>query len=142
MTNDDTAAIGRIIDTMYAALCWSPERPPDWDAFRAVFREDAVLYPSARPTTPTTVEPFIARMSDLRAGGEIVRFDEEKFKDSLLVFGNIAVALSSYAATIDGKRQSRGINALLLTKDAGEWRCAAMAWDGEDEEKPIPAAYL
>ena len=105
---------------------------------RRRFRPDASLYPAARPAQRQTVQAFVARMQGL-AATKLRSFEEAVLGSEVHVFGNIAVALAACEMTENGGDTNRGVEALLLIKDAGVWRIVSQAWDRESESKPIPA---
>lgn len=134
----DIEAIEKTIEDMFAAISWSAESPPDWKKFAAPALEGAVLAPSARPAALKGMEEFVAGMKNQRDSGNLVDFEERVLGHHVRVFGNIAVALSSYASRINEGDEMRGVNAFLLVKTEGSWRIAGMAWDGATEERPLP----
>lgn len=141
MSSQDQQEISALIDRMLASLCWSPDQAPDWDAFQSVFHEDARLYPSARPVNPSEIGAFVERMTAQRDNGSLVHFDELKLKDTIHVFGNVAIAFSAYQSTINQSSVSKGLNALLLVKEDGAWRCVGMAWENDTADHPLPPEY-
>jgi hypothetical protein len=66
-------------------------------------------------------------------------FEEAVLGSEVDVFGNIAVALAACEMTENAGDTNRGVEALLLIKDAGIWRIVSQAWDRESESEPIPA---
>jgi hypothetical protein len=139
--DDDRRAIEAIIRRQFASLCWSPARSPDWQAFAADFFPDASLYPAARPARRQKVEGFIDRMKGL-VGTKLRSFNETVLGTDIQIFGNVAVALAGCEITENGADVSRGVEALLLVKDADRWRIVSQAWDTESDAKPVPAQLL
>ena len=135
----DVAAIQALIARQFGSLCWAPGKPAAWDVFAADFHPDASLYPAARPAQRQTVQAFVARMQGL-AATKLRSFEEGVLGTEVHVFGNIAVALAACEMTENDGDTNRGVEALLLIKDAGVWRIVSQAWDRESESKPIPRA--
>jgi hypothetical protein len=133
----DERRILEIIQGMFDAISWTAEAGPDLDRFAAAVRKDAVVVPSARPASPTSIEAFAARMGSLHASRAMTNFVEEPTGTVIKVFGNIAVAIGGFTALADGAT-SRGANAFLFVRDDGDWRIAGMAWDNEGPDKPLP----
>jgi len=138
----DESRIRQIVEKMFTAISWTETRPPDFDTFSQAVRKDAVLVPAARPASPTTIDTFVARMSGQHRSGAMKTFDERAHKTIVKVFGNLAVAIGSYEAQIDGGPIGRGANGFLLIRNDDDWQIAAMAWDSEGEGKPLPAELV
>lgn len=134
----DVHAIEELIRRQFQSLAWAPGRGGDWDGFARDFLQGAALFPAARPVRPQTVPDFVARMQGL-ARGALRAFDERVLGAQIRVFGNVAVALAACEMTENGTTVSRNVEALLLVKDAGEWKIAAQGWDKATAERPVPA---
>jgi hypothetical protein len=132
----DEKRILAIIDSMYRAISWNDGVQPDFDRFRAAVRNDAVVIPAARPAGPTDIESFVDRMRRLHAEGVIKTFEEAGIKNTVKVFGNIAVAMGSFKALVDGSANC-GVNAWLFIREGGDWQITAMAWDNETAATPL-----
>lgn len=138
----DEARIREIVEQMFEAISWSETKAPDFEAFAGSVRKDAVLVPSARPASPTDIDTFVGRMRGQYEGAGMKTFDERANKTVVKIFGNLAVAIGSYQARIDGGPVGRGANGFLFVRDGGDWQIAAMGWDNEGEDKPLPAELL
>jgi hypothetical protein len=138
---DDVKAIRAIIDRQFASLAWSSTQEADWPTFAGDFHGGAALYPSARPLTVSTVESFVQRMQGL-AQTTLRTFKERTLGAEIRVFGNVAVAMAACELTENGEKVSRGVEAMLLVKDAGRWQIVAQGWDTEKTDNPIPPAFL
>ena len=138
---DDVQAIEAVIARQFASLSWTPGAPADWDRFVADFFPEASLYPAARPAKRQTVEAFIERMRGLE-GTKLRSFEEAVLGTEIHVFGNVAVAVAVCEMTENGAEAHRGVEMLLLIKDAGAWQIVSQAWDTESPSKPIPMRLL
>lgn len=136
---EDEERIRRIIEDMFVAVSWSTTTPPDFKAFAKAVNKSAVVIPAARPASFTNIEAFAARMNEQYVSGAMTTFDERANKTVVNVFGNIAVAIGSFEARIDGGPVGRGANVFLFIRTEADWQIAAMAWDNEGEIKPLPA---
>jgi hypothetical protein len=92
--SSDVAAIEALIARQFASLNWSPGETADWAGFQADFLPGAVLYPSARPPAPISVDMFVGRMKGL-AATTLQSFEETLLGSEVLVFGNVAVAIAA-----------------------------------------------
>jgi ketosteroid isomerase-like protein len=137
----DVSEIQAVIEQLFSAISWNPGKAPDWETFRSLCLDDALLVPAARPARPTALAPFIQRMDEQRNGGQLSDFQERVLAHDVGVFGNVAVARSSFATSINQGTEARGVNAFMLIKDGGSWRIAAMSWDNESEDHPVPADF-
>ena len=138
---DDVQAIAAIIARQFASLSWTPETSADWDRFAADFFPEASLYPASRPAKRQTVEVFIERMKGLE-GTKLRSFEEAVLGTEIHVFGNVAVALAACEMTENGADVQRGVEMLLLIKNAGAWQIVSQAWDTESPSQPIPMGLL
>jgi ketosteroid isomerase-like protein len=138
---DDVEAIEAVITRQFASLSWTPGTPADWDRFAADFLPEASLYPAARPAKRQTVEAFIERMKSLE-GTKLRSFEEAVVGTEIHVFGNVAVALAACEMTENGADVHRGVEMLLLIKNAGVWQIVSQAWDRESALQPIPIRLL
>lgn len=134
----DVHAIRDVIARQFDSLQWTPERPPDWQGLAAGFVPEAPLYSAARPAKRQTVAGFIKRMEGFRASGKLKSFEETMLGATILVFGNVAVALGGCEMVENGSEVTRDVSGFLFIKDEGVWKIAAQAWDIEREDKPIP----
>jgi hypothetical protein len=134
----DKEKIRELIDRMFTSISWTDDKAPDWDAFSSTFCAGGKMVPSARPVVVKGVDAFTAEMEQQRKSGQLTRLSEKALGYDIRVFANIAVAMYSFHADINADSQSRGVNAFLLVKEAGEWSVVATAWDNEDSENPLP----
>jgi hypothetical protein len=137
--NEDACEIAAIVQRMFDAISWSPEQAPDFPAFRASVRDDAVLIPSARPAKTTDMTNFLIGMKTQRDNGNLVDFEETALGTHVRVFGNIAVAIGGYESMANKGKPGRGANVFLLVRGDKGWEIAAMAWDNEKDGVMLPA---
>ena len=138
---DDVQAIEAVIARQFASLSWTPGASAAWDRFAADFFPEASLYPAARPAKHQTVEAFIERMKSLEET-KLRSFEEAVLGTEIRVFGNVAVALAACEMTENGAEVHRGVEMLLLIKDADAWQIVSQAWDSESPSQPIPIRLL
>ena len=134
---DDRAAIGAVVDAMYAMVS-GPAGPRDWS------RQDEVFHPDARQMR-TGVDgagaPWIKIMTpesyraDTAAFFAATDFFEVEIARRIDVLGNMAHVWSLYEARhapSDATPERRGVNSIQLFRDeAGRWRIVSMIWDNE-----------
>jgi hypothetical protein len=135
---DDEAAIRKVVAQQFGSLNWRPGRSGDWAAFTAGFLPGAPLYPAARPVNAQTAEAFAERMKGL-AASKLHAFAEAVLGVEIRIFGNVAVAVAGCEITENDAGVIRGVEMMLLVKDAGTRRIAAQAWDTEADGKRLPA---
>lgn len=135
--DEDVRAIEALIRRQTKSLAWAPGRDADWDGFARDFLSGATLIQSPRPIQPRTVTAFVSRQQGL-AEGEVRSYDQRLLGLQVRVFGNVAMALVACDMNQNGARIARNVAAVLLVKDAGEWKIAAQAWDRASAERPVP----
>ena len=141
---DDRAAIGAIVDEMYAMIS-GPKGPRDWSRQANCFHPDARqirtwVDEAGRPAMKIMGLADYARDTiPFFAGND---FYEIEIARRIDLFGNIAQVWSAYearSAPDDAAPERRGINSIQLFKDpeAG-WRIVAMIWDNERDGLALP----
>lgn len=135
----EITAIETLIDRLFQRLCWTADSTPDWPGLETLFHPEARLFPSARPANAITFATFAERMESQRAAGSLTSLQEQTLRNTVHVIGNTATAVNVYRGSVNGGAAFRGANMLTLVKDDGAWRIAAMAWQQETDESPIPA---
>ena len=75
-------------------------------------------------------------------GTKLRSFAEAVLGTEIRVFGNVAVALAACEMTENGADVQRGVEMLLLIRNAGAWQIVAQAWDTERPSQPIPMQLL
>ena len=133
----DVRAIHALIERQFASLTWSVGTEADWATFAGDFLPGANLYPSARPVRAQTVDVFISRMKGL-AVEKLGSFHENVLGVEVRVFGNVEVAIAACGVVENGEDASRGVEMLLLVKDAGNWRIASQAGTASVQTGPSP----
>lgn len=134
---DETAAIGAVIDEMYAMIS-GPAGPRDWSRQRAVF------HPQSRQMRTGVDEhgaPWIRIMSPAEYEADVTPFFmanpffEVEIARRIDLLGNMAHVWSLYEARTapdDATPERRGINSIQLYRDAGgDWKIISMIWDNE-----------
>lgn len=134
----DRETLRALVEKLFEDLSWTPDTAPDWAAFKAAFRDDAVLYPSARPVAQTPIGVFIDRMENERTSGNLKSIVERAIAHDVTVFGNTALVCTSYEACINDGAPGRGANAFLFVRDGDAWKVGAMAWDNVSDAAPLP----
>ena len=138
MTNeDDRAAIGRVIQALYAAIS-GPAGPRDWDAHEGAFHEAGRQMRTGVDADGTpwikVMDPAAYR-ADAQPRFERMAFYEQEVARRIDVLGNMAHAWSLYEGRIDldsPQPERRGVNSIQLFKDgAGRWKIVSMIWDNE-----------
>lgn len=137
----DLREIQALISRQFRSMSWQDAEAPDSTTFKADFRRDAVLYPSARPVQPVSIDAFADRMNDL-SKATLRSFQERVLGQSIKFFGNVAVAVVACENTENGSEVNRNVEMMLLVKEQGNWKIVAQAWDKESEKTPAVSAMI
>ena len=134
---DDKAAVGAVVDEMYAMIS-GPAGPRDWSRQAACFHADAR---QMRTGVDGEGTPWIKIMSPADYQADVTPFFmstpffEVEMARRIDVLGNMAHVWSLYEARNapdDATPERRGINSIQLFKGAdGAWRIVSMIWDNE-----------
>ena len=133
----DEAAIGAVIDEMYAMIS-GPAGPRDWSRQANCFLPEALQVRTSvdeqgRPQRLVmTLEQYAANTTPFFAENAFYEVETGRRID---VFGNIAHVWSAYEARTspdDSDVERRGINSIQLFRDPElGWRIIHMIWDNE-----------
>ncbi len=135
-----------LIEALYDMVSFGPGPEPDWEMFRAVFLEEAVLVFSPRGSQPMRVMDVDAFIRDWEeffreAGLESTGFTETIGGMAVRSFGSIAHAFVIFEPRL-GPPQSpmrgRGLDSIELVHDGERWWIAAITTDFESPDDPIP----
>ncbi len=142
---EDRAAIGAVVDEMYAMIS-GPKGPRDWSRQANCFHPEArqirtFLDAEGRPDCTIMGVDDYAR--DTTPFFMTHDFFEVEIGRRIDLFGNIAHVWSAYEARDapdDDLPERRGINSIQLFRDpARGWRIMAMIWDNERDGLSLPA---
>lgn len=145
----DASSVDAIVTALYASVSHGPEYEPNWDRLRDLFLPRANVVPPKRADAETftvlDVDGFEQRIRRCIAGrrekGEQLGFTEREIARRENRFGNVCQVFSTYEtvrAPKDPKPFARGIHSIQLVSDGQRWWIAALAWDNEREDNPIP----
>ena len=137
MNPSDEAAIGAVVDAMYAMVS-GPRGPRDWSTQDAVFTADAR---QMRTGVDAAGRGWIKAMSPTDYQADVAGFFaandffEVEIARRIDVLGNMAQVWSLYEARTapdDSTPERRGINSIQLFRDPDlGWRIVSMIWDNE-----------
>ena len=164
--------MGAIVTALYASVSHGPEYEPAWDRMRALFLPGAIIVPPKRPDaeafTVLDVDAFSERIRKYIAGrrekGEPLGFTEREIGRRQNCFGHICQVFSAYETVrAPGDRPfTRGVHSIQLVRDGepategkpptvgnagrraggNRWWIAALVWDTERADNPIPPELL
>lgn len=138
--------IDSAIESLYDSIRFSEKTDPDYDQFRSLFMEDAILI-SVRDTSrfKLTVDEFIDNIRQQRGKNMLTSFHEYEVHRVSEQYGNIAHIFSTYEVkmtTSKGERSPRGINSFQLIKSGEGWKIVSLTWYEENDKNPLPEKYL
>ena len=138
------------IEALYGMVSIDPGPEPDWEMFRDVFLEEALLVFSPRgtqPMRPMSVGGFIQDWKDFFRDAEL---EERGFYETIAAmkvteFGSIAHAFVIFEPRYgEGGPdiQLRGLDSIELSHDGTRWWVAAITTDFEGPGKTIPDSII
>jgi hypothetical protein len=145
----DASSVDAIVDGLYAAVSHGPEYEPDYERLRKMFLPGAIIVPPRPPTAAAfgvlDFDGFAERIRRYIAGrqerGEPLGFTEREIGRREDCFGNVCQVFSTYEtlrAPGDPAPFTRGVHSIQLVDDGSRWWIAALAWDNERPDNPIP----
>lgn len=145
----DGASVDTIVTGLYACVSHGPEYEPNWKRMRALFLAKAIVVPPKRPDAEALavldVDAFEARIRAYIAGRrqrrEPLGFTEREIARLENCFGRVCQVFSTYE-TVRSPRDkepfARGVHTIQVVSDGNRWWIAALAWDNERADNPIP----
>ncbi len=149
----DASSVDAIVTALYASVSHGPEYEPGWDRLRALFLPGAIVVPPKRPDAEAfavlDADAFVERIRRYIAGrkekGERLGFTEREIARREHCFGHVCQVFSTYEtvyAPDDTAPFARGVHSIQLVDDGKRWWIAALVWDGERADNPIPTELL
>ena len=135
-----------LIRALYEMVSFDPGPEPDWEMFRDVFLEDALIVFSPRgerPMRPMSIDGFIQDWRDFFRDAELTDkgFYETIAAIEVTEFGGLAHAFVIFEPRIGKEppaRQVRGLDSIELAFDGERWWVAAITTDFEGPDQTIP----
>ena len=136
-----------LIRALYDMVSFDAGPEPDWEMFRDVFLEDALIVFSPRgerPMRPMSVDGFIHDWKDFFRDAELTDkgFYETIAALEVTEFGGLAHAFVIFEPRVGKEapaRQVRGLDSIELAFDGKRWWVAAITTDFEGPGQTIPA---
>ncbi len=149
----DWSSVDAIVTALYASVSHGPEYEPNWKRMRALFLAKTIIVPPKGPDaesfTVLDIDGFEARIRKYIDGrkqkGETLGFTEREIGRRENRVGGACQVFSAYEtlrAPGDPKPFTRGVHSLQLVSDGRRWWIAALAWDNERPDNPIPPDLL
>ena len=134
----ELAGIDQAIRGVYEVISGPPGQKRDFDRMRSLFAPNATLKAiGPKGVRGGSLEDYISRNSAIL---EKEGFTERELGRRVEVWGGLATAWSAYdGKTANGSFHERGINSFQLVKVDGKWLVAAILWQEETPENPLPA---
>ena len=149
----DWSSVDAIVTALYASVSHGPEYEPNWKRLAALFLPDARIVPplAAGAGEFLVLDPaaFGARIRRYILGRrerrERLGFTEREIARRENRFGSVCQVFSTYEtlwAPHEKPPFARGVHSILLVDDGRRWWIAALVWDSERPETPIPPELL
>lgn len=144
---DDRSDIEATIDALYDVISGPVGEARDFDRMRSLFVENASMGAvGAGPDGQGRGMVFGVEGYIERSGEWLVEngFDETATRTDIDIWGEIAVARSSYEGTNGrtGEVFLIGVNFITLFKIEGEWKVASILWRQQTEAIPVEEAFV
>lgn len=143
---DDVSTIDGIVKAFYDVISGPAGQPRQWARDRTLYRPDvrfvAMGARDGKPVARVMSHQEYVEGSDaafVRDG-----FFEAEIHREVQELGNMAHVWSTYESRqrAGGPAIDRGINSIQLYFDGARWWIAAVMWEDERKDSPIPQKYL
>jgi hypothetical protein len=141
---EDESAVNEVVKNAYKLIGFSPDKPPDYNALKSIFTDDAVLMHFRFDTlSKSNITEFLKEYKNSVESESFTGFDEIEISGETEGFGKIAHRISTYGSYINGADTlgERGINSFQLIKLNNAWKISSIIWDVEKASQPIPDHY-
>ena len=149
----DWSSVDAIVTALYASVTHGPDDEPNWKRLRALFLPGAIIVPPKSPNADAfavlDADSFERRIRAYISGrkerGERLGFTEREIARRENLFGNVCQVFSTYETRWSPHETppfARGVHGIQLLDDGRRWWIAALVWDVERDDRPIPADLL
>lgn len=149
----DWSSVDAIVTALYASVSHGPEYEPNWTRLRALFLPEARIVPPIASGAaglvvldPGAFETRIRRyVQGRRERRERLGFTEREVARRENRFGSVSQVFSTYEtrwSPHEAPPFARGVHSILLVDDGHRWWIAALVWDAERTDRPIPPELL
>lgn len=132
-SESDEAAIGAVLERLYAVISFEEGDEPNWPGLEQVFSRSARIT-RVTPDGTDYLEPksFLEMTRNLLEMGAYTAFYEVEVARRVERFGKVAQVWSLYETRRHRAAQaplSSGINSIQLLREAQGWRVIGLLWD-------------
>ncbi len=142
----DATELDATVAKLYQVISGPAGQKRDWEAFRALFAEEAKMRVVVTRDAKSRVVILSPDDYVTRSGPRLEQdgFFEKESKRTAVVYGDLAHVWSSYEARMkaeDAQPFMRGVNSLQLAKVDGTWKILSIVWTSEhDAGVPPPSS--
>jgi len=131
--------IRTLVHEMYRSICFEKGAWIDGDRMRfLVHPQGTFAWAEEGGVRLIGIDEFIELFSGAFKAEGIYSLQERSLDMKIMMFGEIAQVFDIYEAVFnEGSRVVRGVNAFQLVSDAGQWKCASLAWSEETEDRRL-----
>jgi len=136
------------ISELYAVISGPVGQARDWEAFRAMFAEQAnMMVSNPQAEGPSRLLVLTPEEDVERSGAMLVDtgFNEREIGRHAERFGNLVHVFSAYEGVMQtpaGERTMRGVNSVQLLRTSAGWKILNIAWEAETPQNEVPASLL
>ncbi len=139
---DDGSSPEAVVRSVYDLVSWEAGGMADWDAVRAVFIPEAVVFLRYRELTQFSVDTFLQDFIEFaeRSSAGTDGFAEQVISAKAWEYGDIAHVVTVYEARILGSERppTRGVDSWSLVRRDGEWKVASVVNELVRPDRPLP----
>ena len=144
----DVVSIDAIITALYNVIS-GPAGERDWDRFRSLFKDNAIMGAVGQTRDGQLVYRSMTPESYIENNGPFFKengFWETEIGREVHQFGELAHVFTTYQFVVGSDPKApparRGINSVQLVYENDRWWIVSVQWNSEREDNQIPAARI
>jgi len=144
----DVESVDGLVSALYASISGDAGEPRDWERFKSLFADGALLIPTKEKDDGTNGYKTMTPLEYIENAGPYFQdngFYEYELYRETNDYGRITHIFSTYASKHgqqDAEPFNRGINSIQLFYDGNRWWILNVYWAHESEKNPISDRYL
>ena len=120
-----------VVDASYERISFAPGSTPDWELFRELFVDDAILALRVFPSDPQVSVLSLRGYAEyqMREGLQKEGYSEIPGPRTVDIFGDVAVIRQEFTMHFAGQDPVRATDVFSLARNGDDWRIVSIVSD-------------